>query len=286
MGMDKGIVGSFIDEAGGILSIENVTINGADWGIELYHASATIRNSSFNDIGKVGISFQNSEPLIERNEFNNTLSAISSLVSTGNISMNDIQGSDITGIYLDRSNVTISNNTIHRSSEGIRIYQDRGSTIIENSIHSNDMGLFIRTQDEDEHPIVSLNMIFGNDWGISCLGNSSELKFHENTFEVGDVNNTYGVFREEREVIFHLLNTSSKVYVNISAKSEIVYQSLVSEFSHYTLVNLTTLIRTNNGEDVIFDTFKADFNSGDSHRSEEFNIQVKTELSIELSGTP
>jgi len=207
--------------------------------------------------------------------------------------MNDIRGSDITGIYLDRSNITISNNTIHGSNEGIRIYRDRGSTIIGNSIHSNDLGLFIRTPKEDdnnnnadENTSVSFNEIFGNDWGISCLGNSSKLNFHENTFEVGDVNNTHGIFREEREVLFHLLNTSADVYLNVSADGEIVYHDVVSEDSHYTRVNLTTLIHTNEGEDIFFDTFEAEFNSETTRKIEEFNIHVTTELTVEFSGTP
>ena len=293
-GMEKGIIGSYIDDSGGTLNIENISVDGPDWGIELFHVSALIRHSSFNDTG-VGISFQSSDTRIEGNEFNNSISAISSLASTGNISMNVIQGSDISGIYLDRSSVIISNNTITGNtmtggSEGIRIYRDRGSSIIGNSIQSNHMGVFVRMEDEDdtddENTSVSLNTIFGNDWGISCLGNSTGLDLQGNIYTVGERNNSHGVFREEREITFQLRNSSSDVYVNISAGNETLYQDIVSEHSHYTRINLPVLIRDSEGGAVVFDTFEAEFTSGSSHKVVEFNIYVISDLTIEFPGTP
>jgi len=191
---------------------------------------------------------------------------------------------------MDQSDLTITNNTISNSTEGIRIYRDRGSTIVGNTIHSNDMGIFLRTMDDgqftDEATSLSFNEIFGNDWGISCLGNSTNLSLEGNTFSNKRINNTQGMFREEREVMFHLLNGTAKVSVNISSGEVLVFQGNVSEHSHYTRINLPVMVQRTGDEEETFDIFKAEFDSGGSNVTREFNIYVTSEHTIEFPAIP
>ena len=280
--VEKGIVASYGNDSEGSLTVDSVTMEAQDWGIELLSTPAVVRNSQFNDT-QIALTLENSHANIQNNSITNSLPAIRAKTSTGDLTDNVITNNTYYGIYLDRSTMNLRRNTVKNSDTGVWITDDRGSTLDGNTIHQNNYGLELKVQETSNTTIVSNNTIFGNEWGIYCLGNNSRAILDSNEYQSGAENNTLGNIIIESEIRIEIHNNSAGINITISREGEAMYQKEFSKWSHTILANVTIYIQLVNGTEQSFTAFQADISSGDSSVIREIDILDTAEVIIDFN---
>ena len=281
--MDKGIVASYVDESGGHITIDDITMEGLEWGIDLLHASPVIKNSHLNGLD-FAITVQSSDPVIKNNRLTDSFMPLRILTSNGNVTGNTITGSEFFGIYLERSKLGVRNNTVSDTSSGIRVYRDRGSEITGNHLTGNIFGLNGSTDDISSPTMVDGNSIFGNHYGIYWLGNISCLERDANVLTDGNETNPGGDVWEEQYLTVNIFNATQDVVVEFYHNGSLVRGSTISKWTNTQYENLTMLVRLPDGSIQTFTHYTVKFMSGDVTIQREIDMAVDSEISVDIAG--